>query len=200
MQFFFQNVSDVSAERLHDWFSNMTAEKRQGMDRMPEITRLEHICADGMIRDFLAQRLGIHAKDVHFSYGDHGKPACPQSDIHFNVSHSDGLVLLGISQFPIGVDVEKIRCVKPSIMRAFSDEERKYLNSLDDQRIREQELFTLWTLHEAIIKCDGSSIAKFSDMSVSMNGGVPRYKKVGYTCGILDAPDGYRAAYCEKTL
>lgn len=37
------------------------------------------------------------------------KPRFDTEDAHFNLSHSHGVIMLGISHTPIGVDIEKIR-------------------------------------------------------------------------------------------
>ena len=51
-----------------------------------------------------------------------GKPYFPEHpEVHFNISHTSGAVLVGVSDQPIGVDIEKIRPVSQRAMRRLAD-------------------------------------------------------------------------------
>ena len=198
MHFRFLRSDEASPEDLARWLSEMTPEKRQGLERLPEASRLERICADGLARSMLSERTGIPAKDIYFSFGAEGKPYCTQTDLHFNISHSGGLVLCAVSDRPIGVDVEKNRPFKPSVLRVLSAQEQCFVNAFQDSALGEKAFFSLWTMREAIIKCDGGSVSEMRSITLDVSGGEPRYNRCGYFCGFLDAPLGYTAAFCEN--
>ena len=44
--------------------------------------------------------------DVDYQIGENGKPYLNNSSYHFNISHSNNLVCLVVSEEPIGVDIE----------------------------------------------------------------------------------------------
>ena len=48
-----------------------------------------------------------------WAIGEHGKPRLPGSDLHFSLSHADGLCAAVTSRRPIGLDVE--RCSRDSV-------------------------------------------------------------------------------------
>ena len=66
-------------------------------------------------------------------------PAYP--DFHYNISHSDGIVVCGISDHPIGIDIQRIPKNPDRIMkiakRFFSEEEQKALIALKERCKRE---------------------------------------------------------------
>lgn len=76
-------------------------------------------------------------------------------DILFNISHSNGLVVLGISdKYDIGVDIEKIRDAKDNLIRYISDDEE--YNYIKD----EKSFYEIWTSKESIVKCLGKGLYK----------------------------------------
>ena len=87
-----------------------------------------------------------------YKINEFGKPISPF--MHFNVSHSFGLVMLAINNKDIGIDVELIREVDPSLKDyVTSEEEKKHLH--DDE-----SFFKIWTSKESLLKCLGSGIRK----------------------------------------
>jgi len=87
------------------------------------------------------------------AFEDRGKPFIPNSEIYFNLSNTNGIVVLAISDQPIGIDIEKLRQPKPLIYkRVFCNEEVDFISSAED--------FTyLWTRKEAVVKLFGGGIS-----------------------------------------
>lgn len=63
----------------------------------------------GHYRDIMAQYGADLPKEVEIIRSDGEKPRFDTDEAYFNLSHTDGVVMLGISHAPIGVDIEKIR-------------------------------------------------------------------------------------------
>lgn len=79
---------------------------------------------------------------------DRGKPYFPEyPDVHFNISHTSGAVLVGISDQPIGVDIEKVRPVSQRAMRRLAD------------AVTAEGFFQSWVRREARAKRSGSGIS-----------------------------------------
>jgi 4'-phosphopantetheinyl transferase len=93
----------------------------------------------------------------HMERTAEGKPYFPdRPEICFNYSHSGGLTLCGISEAPLGVDIELIRPVRPGLARrVMSRREYEDWISCSDQ---EGRLFSLWTLKESYFKCTGTGL------------------------------------------
>lgn len=74
------------------------------------------------------------------------KPRFDCEDVYFNLSHSHGVVMLGISHAPIGVDIEKIR---PVNFKSFD-----FISAED-----EEEFFEKWTERESYLKFTGEGLS-----------------------------------------
>ena len=95
------------------------------------------------------------------SYSDAGKPFLPDHpDIHFSISHCDGLVLCAFHTADIGADAEKTGYfpeVLPS--RVFTVEEQQLMSTLGHTpALREEWFYRLWTLKEAYVKMTGTGL------------------------------------------
>jgi len=99
----------------------------------------------------------------------HGKPYFTDSDVHFNYSHCKYGSACVIAKHEVGVDVQEICAIKPSVIkRVCCDNELKVIQNDDD-------FIKMWTLKEAYAKFTGKGFAegfktidttKFSDKLV----------------------------------
>ncbi len=119
----------------------------------------------GILRLLLAAHLSQPPQAIQFCYHAQGKPMLDTQYhsllIHFNVSHSQALGLIGLSEnYLIGVDVEYRRSLnwQELAQRFFSPEEQELLQKspLADQ---ETLFFQLWTAKEAYLKAIGTGLS-----------------------------------------
>jgi 4'-phosphopantetheinyl transferase len=118
----------------------------------------------GRLRELLARELGGEAAALKFSYSDHDKPFLDGAPLHFNLSHSDGIAALGVSErHELGVDVEFIRPLKEDIAaRYFSRAEMAALAKLaDDDQL--EGFYRCWTRKEAVVKAIGEGLSRALD-------------------------------------
>lgn len=131
-----------------------------------------------LLRFIIVSTLGKQNNDISFSKNEYGKPFLEEaSDFHFNLSHSGDWVVCAVDNLPVGIDVEKIHDVDLNLSeRFFSEEEHKYLLSLESSRRREA-FFELWTLKESYIKADGRGLSiPLNSFSFSFQGGNIEFK------------------------
>ena len=122
--------------------------------------------ARGMVRSVLAAYLEVNPRDVRFRYSDHGRPslvsAHGEEELRFNLSHTQGAVLLGICRGrAIGVDIERVReDFQPQEIAArfFSLSEQQALMSLPEAEQR-PAFFRCWTRKEAFLKARGHGLS-----------------------------------------
>ena len=77
----------------------------------------------GVSKDFLSKE-----ESLIFAYGPSGKPFFHDlPDVHFNISHTGGLVVCAVGNIPIGIDAERIRPYPKSVLRKMTDRERLYI-------------------------------------------------------------------------
>lgn len=89
-----------------------------------------------------------------FAYGEHGKPYIPGGP-HFSLTHSGMLAALAVCDASVGLDIEKIAPVRRAAARAFTIEERQYME-IDPER----RFAYLWTRKEAALKCTGAGLSQ----------------------------------------
>lgn len=92
----------------------------------------QELVAGGLLADMLSE-LGLR-EPFEIQVTPSGKPLLPGGGCHFNLSHSDGVVMCVLADDPVGCDVER-------------------LAPLDDELEREIGSIEKWTLKEAAFKC-----------------------------------------------
>jgi 4'-phosphopantetheinyl transferase len=127
--------------------------------------RRRFIVGRAQLKRLLAARLGIPPESVEVVYGAHGKPALAphlaESNLHFNVSHRDGLAVYAFSRKgAVGIDVEAIRPIPDGdriASRFFSRHEYASWSSLA-AAAKPVGFFNCWTRKEAFVKALGDGL------------------------------------------
>ena len=124
------------------------------------------IARRSLLRIILGRYLGLEPGSLRFCYGPNGKPAlekeCSVGGLLFNMSHSQGLAVYGVSRKrKIGVDIEYVRPIPESDQIAgdlFSSEEYAVYRGLPS-REKCDAFMKCWTLREACVKASGEGLA-----------------------------------------
>jgi 4'-phosphopantetheinyl transferase len=142
-----------------------------------------------LLKIVLSQYAKIDPKVVRISYGQYRKPYLANNEhIYFNFSHTDTKgVLVVTKQGQIGIDIELIRPLEDMVgilNRIASVDEQSWVgNSLE-------RFFILWTIKEALIKCQGTGFlidkipsldqlpSKFENMFVSRHQNLGSYSRI----------------------
>lgn len=171
-------VSDLQSDVAHIWarplevpaevreacFALLSQEERERAARYRvERPRTDFIVTRGTLRSLVAGYLGMAPQEVSFRYSEYGKPHIDGAfDLRFNVSHTDGLALLGfVRTRAIGVDVEKIKAspdARKLAERFFSVRERESLRNLAGNELH-AAFFRCWTRKEAYVKARGEGLS-----------------------------------------
>lgn len=108
----------------------------------------------GLLLQQVFIRHGVLAGEIYF--GEHGKPEI--AGLHFNLSHSQDMVVCAVSEKPVGCDIEKIKQAPKLIAeRFFCENERKYLNTFEGIE-KDSAFFRLWTMKESYMKMTGEGM------------------------------------------
>jgi 4'-phosphopantetheinyl transferase len=142
----------------------------------------EHfVYARGVLRILLGRYLDVPPQSVTFRYGRTGKPELSptshDTNLHFNVSHSHGYLLVAIARnCAVGIDIETIRSemdIEAIAERFFSSAETEQLRFLTGPEKREG-FFNGWTRKEAYLKARGEGIGEgLGRFAVSLIPGKP---------------------------
>lgn len=136
-------------------------ERARAMRFVFERDRLRFMAARCALRQLLAQAVGAHPSSLHFDIGPQGKPAL--AGLHscqFNLSHSQGYALVGITEAPteIGVDVEQRKPMSDArdvAARLFTATELAELDRAATPEASLEVFFRCWTRKEAVLKALG---------------------------------------------
>ncbi|MES1025690.1 4'-phosphopantetheinyl transferase superfamily protein [Gloeocapsa sp. BRSZ] len=157
---------DVDATIVCSLFSTLCATEQQRAERFYlQLHRDRFIVGRGVLRKVLANYLQIQPNEINFSYNAYGKPSlvvANQEPLRFNLSHSQELALIAVTQnCDVGVDLECIRNDFPCqeiAARFFSPTEVAVLRSLPPH-LQTTAFFTCWTRKEAFIKATGKGLS-----------------------------------------
>jgi 4'-phosphopantetheinyl transferase len=126
--------------------------------------RLEYLVGRALVRTVLSRYVAVRPEAWEFSYNPHGKPSVAgpgEPGLEFNLSHTEGVVVLAVSAgMEIGVDVES-RCRRSNALelarRFFAAPEAAVLEAAPPDELHER-FFEFWTLKEAFIKARGTGL------------------------------------------
>jgi 4'-phosphopantetheinyl transferase len=168
-----------------------------------------------LLRLLLGAYLESEPEALTFHTLEHGKPMLAGrhrgNPLHFNVSHSDGMALFGVTlDRAIGVDVERIRHdfeVVTIAKRFFSAAEQRDFLSLSLAQ-QHRAFFDCWTRKEAYVKAIGDGLSHpLHQFDVSLAPGDPARltatrpdpeEASRWTMAAPDVGAGYAAAIVAK--
>jgi len=91
---------------------------------------------------------------------EHGKPSLKDyPEIHYNMSHADGITACMLSDSECGIDCENVRQYRPNVVKRVFSESEKILLENTPENERDLLFFRLWTLKEAYVKAIGTGIS-----------------------------------------
>ena len=127
-----------------------------------------------MARTLVGRALGVDPGAWGWREGPHGRPEVdhPASDVHFNLTHSAGIVLCAIARGrAVGIDVENLARPRPNwglVERYCSPAEADDIQQHGDRW--PERFLTYWTLKEAYLKARGLGISvPLADISFAGN-------------------------------
>lgn len=158
-----EDVSDAALlKRLQGWLDDDERARLQRFVRPVDQQRF--LVSHGLLRLILSKRLDCLPKQIRFGTTGRHKPVVieprQQPALHFNLSHTQAMVVVAVSASPVGVDVEWLArpiageslAARYFTLREFSD-----IQSQDSAHVQ-QQFMTYWTLKEAFLKAEGWGI------------------------------------------
>lgn len=142
-EIYFVNTDNYSLKELN--ISSLPDTRRAKINRLVhESDKLASACAGLLFNKFIG--------DKDLKLNEYGKPYSDEK--FFNISHSGNYVIIAVSDFEVGCDVELKRELEYERLGkiVFHENELKKLSETEDKR---SLFFKLWTSKEAFIKCLG---------------------------------------------
>lgn len=193
---------DAGREALARYASWLDADERDRAARFRyDRDRNRFVVRRGQLRELLGKDRGIAPGALRLIEGAHGKPVLlDDPDLHFNLSHSNGLALAVTSRAPVGCDIEwrssELACPKVA-KRLFAPGEYAALTALPPEQWV-AGFYNCWTRKEAYVKALGLGLSYPLDaFTVSVAPGEPaRFTsdESGWTMTSFEPAPGYQAA------
>jgi len=117
----------------------------------------------------------------------YGKPYLKDySGLHFNISHTRGIMVCAVSERSVGIDVERVRPLNRRIAsRFFTDKERQYIFA--SQEGQDKRFCEIWTRKEAYVKWNGKGMAlPFNSFDVMDDRRIVTFYIDSYICSICN--------------
>ncbi len=169
MEYFIYDIKNLTDAEYEKWFSLMTEEKQEKVSRYKDLTRRKcTVAGEKLVKKHIANALNIAPESLVIFTDKNGKPFIENCKIKFNISHCENILACAFSENEIGVDVEKIKPISPSVLKSFfSEKEQEYvLRNIpikdDFHKCNNEELlerfYRIYTIKEAICKKSGIGI------------------------------------------
>jgi 4'-phosphopantetheinyl transferase len=139
--------------------------------------------ARAALRVLIAERAGLHPREVGFVHGPHGKPHVDGGPC-FNLSHAGAIALIALSgEREVGIDIERTDRRSHAILRALTASEREALGDTPAHL----DLMRIWCRKEALAKATGGGLRWAPERFDTT-------APAGYVLEDLDVAAGYVAA------
>lgn len=134
-------LKEISGERQERIRKNKSHESRK------------QLLGAGVLLKKVFEIYGVDANAIQKD--SHGKPVI--DGFHFNLSHTDGLVICAVGDQSVGCDAERMGLAPQGVAeRFFSETEKEYFCS--SEMSYDETFFRLWTMKESYIKMTGEGM------------------------------------------
>lgn len=181
-------------------YNAVSEERRQKTDRFIfKKDKMLSLSAGVLLKKALSDVAG---EKYDIEYGKYGKPYIKNSDIFFNLSHSENTVMCAVSSVEIGCDTEKITDIDMEIARKFfCDKEYCTIENEMSYTKKCDMFFRLWTLKESFLKSVGigMSVPMDSFCIDIKNDGISIFQNLNeekYYFKEYNFNDGYKYSVC----
>ncbi len=166
----------------------LSEDRLKKLERLrPPQKRRQSIGAELLLIRLLKRIEPDAALPLSIASNENGRPFLQNGSLHFSLSHSGSLAVCALSDREIGVDIQRIKPVQPSVLRrCMLEDEQKYVLSASD---RDRAFTRIWSMKESYTKARGLGLRfpldSFSVLSLPMGAEI--------WCGELD---GYALSLC----
>lgn len=135
------------------------------------LTRFHFQRGRTMLRVMLAKHLGGNPSDIPLTVNAHGKPVLADHSLHFNVTHTEGVLGFVIGTTPVGIDAERTqsnRDLPGLVNRYFSTAEQAQFAALPAE-LQPAAFLRGWTCKEALLKAIGTGMRDVQNCTVELD-------------------------------
>ena len=189
-------LPDAGQEGYARILESLSKERQERIAKNKNLESKKQLLGAGAL---LQKVLDIYGLDANTIYKDsHGKPML--EGIHFNLTHTDGLVLCAVGNQPVGCDAELIKKAPRGIAeRFFCTGEKNVLHK--SELMYDDVFYRLWTMKESYIKMTGEGMSLPMDaFEIQLSEPIKVFRNgVEQSCYIKEYEVlGYKVAVCSE--
>lgn len=152
MKWLLCRTGDFTEQEYAAVYEKLSPSRKAHMDAFSNASARRCSLAGELLLRRLLSGEGIVAVPERLSSG---QPVLSGSKLHVSISHCDDRVVCAVSGRPVGIDIEKIRPIRPGMMeRVCTAEELRYVRGGNET----ERFFEVWTAKEAYFKMLGTGI------------------------------------------
>lgn len=153
-------TGDFTEQEYAAVYKELSESRKKHIDAFSNpAARKNSLAGELLLRALLAQE-GIRAVPERLSTG---QPVLPGNEAFVSISHCDDRVVCAVSRTPVGIDIEKVRPIRPGMMeRVCTAEELRYVRSGSET----ERFFEVWTAKEAYFKMKGTGITNLQAINI----------------------------------
>ncbi len=147
-------------EAFDFWYAKMPSFRREKIDAMKPLKGKLLSLGAGILLEKGLEEFGF--KGAKIALLENKKPYIVGADsLCFNLSHSGSMAVCAFSDHEVGIDVEKNKAFKDSLIEyVFDDREVRFVDETAKSEEERNALFTrLWTMKESVMKYSGKGIS-----------------------------------------
>ncbi|MCQ2792215.1 MAG: 4'-phosphopantetheinyl transferase superfamily protein [Bacilli bacterium] len=158
-QIYYAKIKPLLKEERYNFYFQRIPKSRQerASNHLHKIDKIRSVAAFSLLMKLLDDN-HIPYQNNSFKIDKNGKLYLASSDIYLNIAHGGNYVIAGISDSPIGVDVENInreKKYKEIVNLVFNQNEREKFRHLVRKKIF---FYQVWTTKESYVKCIGKGL------------------------------------------
>lgn len=124
------------------------------------VTVVQSLIAEVAIRWLLARSLGCIFEETELERDSNGKPRFSSSDMTLSLAHSGDMVAVAIAEQAVGIDVQRVRHVRPGLAERFFHPSEIARIQATNPTTRDELLIGMWARKESFAKFDGRGLRR----------------------------------------
>ena len=197
MEYIIKNISSFSKKSIYHFYDRIPIVKKNKITKLKSYeTKIKSIIGELLLCKLLTNN-NINYNNIEYYINSYGKPYLKNKNLFFNISHSFDYIVTIISNYEIGIDIEKIRETPLSVINQFATEkEKKYILSAKNDI--EKRIFQIYTLKESYFKMLGTNLDHILEVEFIIDNNKVHCSDKNVKAGFINDKKGYIIAYCEK--
>lgn len=159
MKYRILNIKSLTEADFENAFKQMSKERQEKCLRYKFTDdRRRMAFGESLLRKLISDEYAVREIDITIKNLPSGKPVAEVQgkNLCVSITHSGDYVACGVSDTPIGVDLEVVRQVSNLLLnKALNDEEKYFVNNSDGKNLA---FLKLWTAKEAYLKFTGEGL------------------------------------------